>query len=80
MTLFYLLGCGISVLLRMLWVLSVVLYHTVKGTQEDDNKYTEIIQVVVQDFGDAEICFAPHTQSSKLTVMDIECYCSFFAI
>jgi len=55
----FVLGCGIGVLLRMLWVLSVISYRMIRGTKEDENKYTEII--VVEDFGDdaEELFVAP---------------------
>jgi len=56
----FVLGCGIGVLLRMLWVLSVISYRFMKGGQEDENKYLEI--AVIEDFADAEEIFvAPPT-------------------
>ncbi|KAG5643312.1 hypothetical protein DXG03_001196 [Asterophora parasitica] len=57
----FVLGCGIGVLLRMLWVLAVVSYRFVKGPREDEqNRYTEIL--VVEEYDDAEeVAPAPPT-------------------
>lgn len=49
----FVLGCGIGVLLRMLWVLAIVSYRLIKGPKEDENKYTEIL--VVEEYDDAEM-------------------------
>jgi hypothetical protein len=48
----FVIGCGIGVLLRMFWVLSVVFYRMIRGTKEEENKYTQII--VVEEYDDAE--------------------------
>jgi hypothetical protein len=41
-----------GVLLRMLWVLSVVFYHMIRGTKEKENKCTQII--IVEEYEDAD--------------------------
>ncbi|KAF5385852.1 hypothetical protein D9615_002683 [Tricholomella constricta] len=57
----FVLGCGIGVLLRMLWVLAVVSYRLAKGPREEDgHRYTEIL--VVEEYDDAEeVAPAPPT-------------------
>jgi len=44
-------GCGLGVLLRMFWVLTVISYRLIRGSKEEEPKYTEII--VVEDYEDA---------------------------
>lgn len=41
----FVLGCGFGVLLRMVWVLAVVSYRTIKGPNDSDNEYSEIVFV-----------------------------------
>jgi len=44
----FVLGCGIGVLLRMLFVLSVVMYRAVKGQHGDEqHEYSQIIEEIV---------------------------------
>jgi hypothetical protein len=57
----FVLGCGIGVLLRMFWVLAVVMFRSLKGSKEDENKYTEIIVVEEYDDEDAPLAPAPPT-------------------
>lgn len=46
-------GCGLGVLLRMLWVLTVVSYRAVRGTDEAE----EIAYIPVTNQQDAEEIF-----------------------
>jgi hypothetical protein len=39
----FVLGCGLGVLLRMLWVLSVVTYRAIKGQSEDETEYVPVL-------------------------------------
>jgi len=48
----FVLGCGIGVLLRMMWVLAIVSYRLVKGQREEEPRYTEIL--VVEEYNDVE--------------------------
>jgi len=38
----FVLGCGIGVLLRMIWVLTVVMYRAVRGQRSDEHEYSQI--------------------------------------
>ncbi|KAH9484756.1 hypothetical protein JR316_0001656 [Psilocybe cubensis] len=56
----FVLGCGIGVLLRMFWVLAVVLYRSVKGSNDDEHEYSHI--TVIEEFDeDAIMRSAPPT-------------------
>jgi hypothetical protein len=68
----FVLGCGIGVLLRMLWVLSVVMYRTLKGTKEDENKYTQIIVVEEYDDEVAPPVAAPPTYTYEDAKVDVK--------
>lgn len=48
-------GCGIGVLLRMFWVLTVVAYRTIRG--ERDDEYTQV--AVIEEYVDAEDIAVP---------------------
>ncbi|KAL1719285.1 hypothetical protein EV715DRAFT_272873 [Schizophyllum commune] len=50
----FVLGCGIGVLLRMLWVLAVVGYRTVRGESEEEE-----YQIVCEQIEDAENIAVP---------------------
>ncbi|KIY48666.1 hypothetical protein FISHEDRAFT_73409 [Fistulina hepatica ATCC 64428] len=39
----FVLGCGIGVLLRMLWVLAVIIVRTIKNKREDQHEHAEVI-------------------------------------
>ncbi|KAF5377346.1 hypothetical protein D9757_007992 [Collybiopsis confluens] len=52
----FVLGCGLGVLLRMLWVLTVVSYRTIRGT-EDEDEDEEIAYIPVFNQQDAEEIF-----------------------
>lgn len=51
----FVLGCGIGVLLRMFWVLTVVTYRAIRGTRDDE--YTQV--AVIEEYVDAEDIVAP---------------------
>ncbi|KAF5346764.1 hypothetical protein D9756_010438 [Leucocoprinus leucothites] len=51
----FVLGCGIGVLLRMFWVLTVVTYRAIRGDREDD--YTQV--AVIEEYVDAEDVVVP---------------------
>ncbi|KAJ4480879.1 hypothetical protein J3R30DRAFT_3462072 [Lentinula aciculospora] len=51
----FVLGCGLGVLLRMLWVLTVVAYRTVRG----DNSTQEPLFIALPNQYDAEEVFVP---------------------
>jgi len=54
----FVLGCGIGVLLRMVWVLSVISYRAIKGSREPENTETEYSLVLDQsDMEPAEVIF-----------------------
>jgi len=55
----FVLGCGIGVLLRMLWVLCVISYRIVRGGKEKEHNYAEII--VVEEYDAGETAPAPPT-------------------
>ncbi|KAF8965567.1 hypothetical protein BDZ97DRAFT_767406 [Flammula alnicola] len=41
----FVLGCGIGVLLRMFWVLTLVMYRAVRGQRRDENEYSHITTI-----------------------------------
>jgi hypothetical protein len=51
----FVLGCGIGVLLRMVWVLAVISYRSIRGGREPENTQTEY--AIVLDQSDAEVIF-----------------------
>ncbi|KAF5365695.1 hypothetical protein D9758_003273 [Tetrapyrgos nigripes] len=53
----FVLGCGLGVLLRMMWVLVVVSYRAIRGNSEDDNEY-----IAVPNQYDAEEIFVAPPQ------------------
>jgi len=54
----FVLGCGIGVLLRMVWVLAVISYRSIKGGREPENTQTEYSLVLDQsDMEPAEVIF-----------------------
>ncbi|THU92167.1 hypothetical protein K435DRAFT_672673 [Dendrothele bispora CBS 962.96] len=53
----FVLGCGLGVLLRMIWVLAVVSYRAIKGDREEEDEYT-----FVPDQYDAEEIFVAPPQ------------------
>jgi len=63
----FVLGCGIGVLLRMVWVLSVISYRAIKGGQEPENTQAEYSLVLDQsDMEPAEVIFvAPPSYAEK---------------
>jgi len=63
----FVLGCGIGVLLRMVWVLSVISYRAIRGSREQENTETEYSLVLDQsDMEPAEVIFvAPPTYAEK---------------
>lgn len=63
----FVLGCGIGVLLRMVWVLSVISYRAIKGNREPENTETEYSLVLDQsDMEPAEVIFvAPPSYAEK---------------
>ncbi|KAF8907948.1 hypothetical protein CPB84DRAFT_1959485 [Gymnopilus junonius] len=38
----FVLGCGIGVLLRLFWVLSIVMYRAIRGRRDDEHEYTHV--------------------------------------
>jgi len=46
----FVLGCGIGVLLRMIWVIAIVMYRTVRGQRSEGHQYSQItiIEEVVE--------------------------------
>jgi hypothetical protein len=44
----FVLGCGLGVLLRMLWVLSVVTFRTIKGDRREQEESYDYIPVLNQ--------------------------------
>jgi hypothetical protein len=58
----FVLGCGIGVLLRMMWVLAIVSYRLVKGPREEEEpRYTEILVVEEYDSDAENVPLAPPT-------------------
>ncbi|KAL0957058.1 hypothetical protein HGRIS_003156 [Hohenbuehelia grisea] len=53
----FVLGCGIGVLLRMIWVLVVISYRSVRGETEDPTEYQHVVYEYVDDA--EEIFVAP---------------------
>jgi len=54
----FVLGCGIGVLIRMVWVLAVISYRSIKGGREPENTQTEYSFVLDQsDMEPAEVIF-----------------------
>jgi len=52
----FVLGCGIGVLLRMFWVMSVLTYRTIRGEREEEDHFEHEYVVFEQD---AEGMFVP---------------------
>lgn len=48
-------GCGIGVLLRMFWVLTVVTFRTIRG--ERDDEYAQV--AIIEEYVDAEDIAVP---------------------
>jgi len=42
----FVLGCGLGVLLRMFWVLSVITYRTFNGNRREEVEYTVIHEYI----------------------------------
>ncbi|KAG6886880.1 hypothetical protein C0992_001800 [Termitomyces sp. T32_za158] len=57
----FVLGCGIGVLLRMIWVLAIVTYRLIRGTRADATEYTEIL--FVEEIAEPVHVDAPPTYS-----------------
>lgn len=54
----FVLGCGIGVLIRMVWVLAVITYRSINGGREPENTQTEYSFVLDQsDMEPAEVIF-----------------------
>jgi hypothetical protein len=68
----FVLGCGIGVLLRMVWVLSVISYRAINGSGEPENTETEYSLVLDQsDMEPAEVIFvAPPSYAEKAALRD----------
>jgi hypothetical protein len=45
----FVLGCGIGVLLRMFWVLTVVTYRSIRGERDDEYTQVAVIEVDAED-------------------------------
>ncbi|KNZ82059.1 hypothetical protein J132_08405 [Termitomyces sp. J132] len=57
----FVLGCGIGVLLRMIWVLAIVTYRLLRGPRLEENEYTEIL--FVEEIAEPVHVDAPPTYS-----------------
>ncbi|KAF8802667.1 hypothetical protein BYT27DRAFT_7215182 [Phlegmacium glaucopus] len=55
----FVLGCGIGVLLRMVWVIAVVMYRTVRGRSSDEHEYSQI--TIIEEIVDNTPNSAPPT-------------------
>jgi hypothetical protein len=53
----FVLGCGIGVLLRMFWVLSVVTYRAIRG--ERDEEYT-----IIEEYSAEDVAVPPPTYTT----------------
>jgi hypothetical protein len=54
----FVLGCGLGVLLRMLWVLTVITYRSIKGERDDEPEYSQI--TVIEEYAEPqEVLFPP---------------------
>jgi hypothetical protein len=42
----FVLGCGLGVLLRMFWVLSVITFRTIRGPRREEVEYTIIHEYI----------------------------------
>jgi len=64
----FVLGCGIGVLLRMIWVLSVITYRSIKGESEDDNldRQTEATYILLQSEEAPEVIFVDNDEKAVL--------------
>jgi len=54
----FVLGCGLGVLLRMMWVLAVISYRTIRGESEDENEYQHVL---FEQYDAEDIVVAPPT-------------------
>ncbi|KAJ3565126.1 hypothetical protein NP233_g7840 [Leucocoprinus birnbaumii] len=52
----FVLGCGIGVLLRMFWVLTVVTFRAIRGDRQEDG-YTQV--TIIEEYVDAEDIAVP---------------------
>jgi hypothetical protein len=69
----FVLGCGLGVLLRMLWVLAVVAYRNIKGEREEEPEYSQITVIEEYDEEPQEVLFPPPNytfSNEKLPVAD----------
>jgi len=65
----FVLGCGIGVLLRMIFVLGVVMYRAVKGRRgEDQHEYSEI--TIIEEFVDHPNNSPPSYLDEKAPIVD----------
>jgi len=69
----FVLGCGIGVLLRMMWVLLVVTLRTIKGSPEPDTN-GEYQHILFEPYDAEEIFVAPPTYhvDEKLPIVEEE--------
>jgi hypothetical protein len=69
----FVLGCGIGVLLRMVWILAVVSYRMIRGTNENEIGYTEI--VFVEEINESEVSAPAYTASDDKGVCKADTKC-----
>ena len=63
-------GCGIGVLLRMLFVLAVVMYRAVKGQRdEEQHEYSQI--TIIEEFVDVPKSSPPSYLDEKVPIEEI---------
>jgi hypothetical protein len=62
----FVIGCGIGVLLRMVWVLFVITYRTIRGERDDEIEYSEVV------YDEQEVMAPPPPQytDEKVEVVD----------
>jgi len=66
----FVLGCGIGVLLRMLFVLTVVTFRAMKGREQDEHEYSQI--TIIEEFVDGSSKSAPPSYGDeKVPVVEV---------
>ena len=62
-------GCGIGVLLRMLFVLAIITYRAVKGQREEEHEYSQVI--TIEPYEDAAHLPA-YSADEKIKIITVE--------
>ncbi|KIM83448.1 hypothetical protein PILCRDRAFT_819690 [Piloderma croceum F 1598] len=63
----FVIGCGLGVLMRMVWVMAIVTYRMIRGQRDEDIEYTEI---VFEHDAENLVVSPPQYSDEKVEVVD----------